>query len=207
MKKPTTKKQQPIKKDIVTNPSSDNSPSKTTKETKTTADISSQIISPLKVITRDFVGTNIENIIHLSSDIIISLGKDHTIQTINKAGCKALGYPHKKLIGENWFERFVTPSMKTSALTSLQKLFSGEEDSIGYIVVPIIDKKEEEYLIEWEGLALKDAEGSTKEILLSGRDITQQKMIEKELIQSEWDMALAQKIARLGKLGLQHGHP
>lgn len=198
MKKPTTKKQQPIKKDIVTNPSSDNSPSKTTKETKTTADISSQIISPLKVITRDFVGTNIENIIHLSSDIIISLGKDHTIQTINKAGCKALGYPHKKLIGENWFERFVTPSMKTSALTSLQKLFSGEEDSIGYIVVPIIDKKEEEYLIEWEGLALKDAEGSTKEILLSGRDITQQKMIEKELLQSEWDMALAQKIARLG---------
>ena len=69
---------------------------------------------------------------------------------------------------------------------------------MGYLVVPIIDKKEEEYLIEWEGLALKDAEGSTKGILLSGRDITQQKRVEKELIQSEWDMALAQKIARLG---------
>ena len=33
---------------------------------------------------------------------------------------------------------------------------------------------------------------------MSGRDITQQKLVEKELIQSEWDMALAQKIARLG---------
>ena len=69
---------------------------------------------------------------------------------------------------------------------------------MGYIVVPIINKKEEEHLIEWEGLALKDTEGSTKGILLSGRDITQQKQVEKELIQSEWDMALAQKIARIG---------
>jgi PAS domain S-box-containing protein len=198
MKKPATKRQKSSKRDAVTNPSSRDDSPEPTKKNKAAAEISSQIISPLKVITRDFTGTNIENIIHLSHDIIISLGKDHTIQTINKAGCKVLGYPHKKIIGENWFERFVTPSMRMSALQSFQKLFSGEDDSIGYIVVPIINKKEEEYLVEWEGLALKDTEGSTKGILLSGRDITQQKRVEKELIQSEWDMALAQKIARLG---------
>ncbi len=198
MKKPATKRQKPSKRGTATHSPSKNNSSEPAKKSKTTAEISSQIISPLKIITRDFTGTNIENIIHLSNDIIISLGKDHKIQTINKAGCKALGYPHKKIIGENWFERFVTPSMRTSALQSLQKLFSGEEDSIGYIVIPTINKKEEEHLIEWEGLALKNTEGSTKGILLSGRDITQQKMVEKELIQSEWDMALAQKIARLG---------
>ncbi len=198
MKKPATKRQKSSKHGVATHPSSNNNSSESTKKSKTTAQISSQIISPLKVITRDFIGTNIENIIHLSNDIIISLEKDHTIQTINKAGCKALGYPQKKIVGENWFDRFVTPSMRMSALASLQKLFSGEEDSIGYIVIPIINKKEEEHLIEWEGLALKDTRGSTKGILLSGRDITQQKRVEKELIQSEWDMALAQKIAQLG---------
>ncbi len=198
MKKPAIKRQKPSKRGVATNSPSKNNSSRPAKKSKTTAGISSQIISPLKVINRDFIGTNIENIIHLSNDIVISLGKDHIIQTVNKAGCKALGYPQKKIIGENWFERFVTPSMRMSALASLQKLFSGEEDSLGYIVVPIINKKEEEYLIEWEGLALKDVGGSTKGILLSGRDITQQKLVEKELIQSEWDMALAQKIARLG---------
>jgi two-component system sporulation sensor kinase A len=198
MKKPATKRQKSSKHGVATHPSSNNNSSESTKKSKTTAQISSQIISPLKVISRDFIGTNIENIIHLSNNIIISLEKDHTIQTINKAGCKALGYPQKKIVGENWFDRFVTPSMRMSALASLQKLFSGEEDSIGYIVIPIITKKEEEHLIEWEGLALKDTRGSTKGILLSGRDITQQKRVEKELIQSEWDMALAQKIARLG---------
>ncbi len=198
MKKPALKRQKPTKLGIASHSPSETNSSEPTKKSKTTAEISSQIISPLKVITRDFTATNIENIIHLSNDIIISLGKDHTIQTINKAGCKALGYPQKKLIGEHWFDRFVTPSMRMSALASLQKLFSGEDDSIGYIVIPIINKKEEEYLIEWEGLALKDAEGSTKGILLSGRDITLQKRVEKDLIQSEWDMALAQKIARLG---------
>jgi len=77
-------------------------------------------------------------------------------------------------------------------------MFAGKENSVGYIVIPIINRKEEERLIEWECLALKDSEDTTQGILLSGRDITQQKLVEKELIQSEWDMALAQKIARLG---------
>ena len=88
--------------------------------------------------------------------------------------------------------------MRLSALKSLEKLFSGKENSMGYIVIPILNDKGEELLVEWECLALKDAEGSTQGVLLSGRDITQQKLVEKELIQSEWDMALAQKIARLG---------
>ena len=198
MKKPAPQRQKPSKRGIATHSPSKNNSSQPTRKSKTTAETASQIISPLKVITRDFTGINIENIIHLSSDIIVSLGKDHKIQTINKAGCQALGYSQKKIIGENWFERFVTPSLRMSALKSLQKLFSGEEDSIGYIVIPIINKKEEEHLIEWEGLVLKDTEGSNKGILLSGRDITQQILVEKELIQSEWDMALAQKIAQLG---------
>jgi len=51
-----------------------------------------------------------------------------------------LGYPQKKIIGENWFDRFVTPSMRLSALKSLEKLFSGEKESEGYIVIPIINK-------------------------------------------------------------------
>jgi hypothetical protein len=73
------------------------------------------------------------------------------------------GYPQKKIVGENWLDRFVIPSMRMSALKSLQKLFSGEEDSVGYIVIPIINKKEEEHLIEWECLVLKDSEDSTQE--------------------------------------------
>ncbi len=198
MKKPATKRQKTSKRVGATTSPPKSNPTVRAKKSKTKTELSSQIISPLKVINRDFIGTNIENIIHLSNDIIISLGKDHKIQTINRAGCKALGYPQKKIIGEDWFDCFVTPSMRMSALQSLEKLLSGEEDSIGYIVIPITNKKQEEHLIEWEGLALKDSRGSTKGILLSGRDITQQKLVEKELIQSEWDMALAQKIARLG---------
>jgi PAS domain S-box-containing protein len=198
MKKPATKKQKPPKHGVTTHSPSKIKSSETSRKSSSKAGISAQIISPLKVITRDFTGTNIENIIHHSHDIIFSLGKDHKIQTINKAGCKAFGYPQKTIIGENWFDRFVTPSMRISAMKLLQELISGEEDTIGYIVIPVINKKGEEHLIEWEGIALKDTEGSTRGIVLSGRDITQQKLVEKELIQSEWDMAMAQKIARLG---------
>ena len=198
MKKPVPKKQKTSKRSGNTASSSRNNPSEPAKKSPKKTESSSQVISPLKVVSRDYAGINIENMIHLSNDIIISLGKDHTIKTVNKSGCNALGYPQNKIIGQNWFDRFVTPSMRMSALKSLQKLFSGEEDSMGYIVIPIINKKEEEHLIEWECLALKDSEDSTQEVLLTGRDITQQKLVEKELIQSEWDMALAQKIARLG---------
>jgi PAS domain S-box-containing protein len=198
MKKPATKRQKSSKRDGSIHFRSKTQPSESVKNSNTKAEISAQIISPLKAFTRDASGINLENIIQQSNDIIIRLGKDKIIQTINKAGWKALGFPQKKIIGENWFDRFVTPSMRMSALKSLQKIFSGEEDTSEYIVIPIINKKGEEHLIEWEGIAIKDTEGSTRAILLSGRDITQQKLVEKELIQSEWDMALAQKIARLG---------
>jgi len=86
--KTATKRPKSPKQDVGSNSSSKNN-----KKLETP----SQIISPLKVVTRDFSGTNIENILHLSNDIIISLGKDHKIQAINKSGCKALGYPQKKL--------------------------------------------------------------------------------------------------------------
>lgn len=198
MKKPAARKQKPSKQSSDTLSSSRDNSSEHTNKSSTKPESPSQIISPLKVVSRDFAGINIENLIDQSNDIIISLGKDHKIKTVNKSGCNALGYPPKKIIGENWFDRFVTPSMRISALKSLENLFSGEEASVGYIVIPIINKKEEEHLIEWECLALKDSESSIHGILLSGRDITQQKLVEKELIQSEWDMALAQKIARLG---------
>lgn len=198
MKKTATKRQKSVKRSMATTSPTKIFPLETKEKSQAKANISAQIISPLKVITRDPTGFNIEKIIQLSNDIIISLGKDHQIQTINKAGCKALGYPQKHIIGENWFDRFVTPSMRVSALKSLQDLILGKEDTIGYIVIPIINKLGEEHLVEWEGIALKDLEGTSRGILLSGRDITQQKLVEKELIQSEWDMALAQKIARLG---------
>ena len=196
MKKSVTKKQKPSKRGTDAEASPKNDPPKHTDGNGSTSETS--VISPLKMLSRDFPGTNIENLIHLSNDIIISLDKNHVIQAINKSGCKALGCPQNKIVGENWLDRFVTPSMRTSASQSLKKLFSGEEASIGYIVIPVINKKEEEHLIEWECLALKNSEDSIIGILLSGRDITRQKLVEKELIQSEWDMALAQKIARLG---------
>lgn len=198
MKKPATKRPKSSQNILPTHSSSQSNPSKSSLLDKASAEISAQVISPLKVINRDFIGINLEKIIHLSSNIILSLGKDHKVQTINKTGSKALGFSRKTIIGKNWFDNFVTPSMRVSARKSFQNLFGGKVDATGYIVIPIINKNGEERLIEWEALALKDTEDSTQGILLSGRDITQQKMIEKELIQSEWDMALAQKIARLG---------
>ena len=198
MKKSPTKKQKSSQRNTALQSSNPKNTAKSEKRMDAKNELSTQIISPLKIAPRNLAGANIESAINLSNDIILSLGKDHKIETINPSGCKALGYSQKNIINENWFDRVVTPSMRLSALKSLEKLFSGKEDSLGYIVIPILNKKGEELLIEWECLALKDSEGSTQAVLLSGRDITQQKLVEKELIQSEWDMALAQKIARLG---------
>ncbi len=198
MKKPASKPPKTSSRSPSNNSSTLTSSGKPAQKVKTRFEPSAEIISPLKIIHRDLSGTHIENIIHLSSDIIVRLGKDHTVKFINKAGCQALGYTQKQIVGKNWFDEFVTPSMRVSALKSFQKLFKENEDSTGYIVIPIINRKEEEHLVEWEGLALKNPEGATEGIIMSGRDITLQKIVEKELIQSEWDMALAQKIARLG---------
>lgn len=198
MKKPATKKpkQSPPRGLKISPP--EKALSKTPEPSPPESEKNSQVISPLKILNRNFTGTHIENIIHLSSNIILSLNTDHQINTINQAGCQALGCIPEEAIGKNWFSEFVTPSMRTSAKQSLGSLFSGEKVSTGYLVIPVIKKDGEERLVEWEAIAMNDTQGALQGVFLSGRDITQQKMVEKELIQSEWDMALAQKIARLG---------
>ena len=198
MKKPASKRYKTSSRGTSNSSYAATSSGTPAQKAKPRVDPSAEIISPMKIIHRDLSGTHIENIIHLSSDIIVRLGKDHKVKFINKAGCKALGYTQKQIVGKNWFDEFITPSMRVSALQSFQKLFKENEDSTGYIVLPIINKKEEEHLVEWEGLALKNPQGAIEGVIMSGRDITLQKRVEKELIQSEWDMALAQKIARLG---------
>jgi PAS domain S-box-containing protein len=198
MKKPARKQSKSKKLDTASNISTDTSAGQSVMENPTTTKKGSKILFPLNTIDRDSLSSSIESMIHLSRDIIVVLEKNQVIQTLNPAACQALGIGREKAEGKNWFDHFVTRSMRTSARKSFQDLFSGKRDSMGYLVIPIVNKMGEEKLIEWEGIALQDSGGTPEAVLLSGRDITQQKRIEKELIQSEWDMALAQKIARLG---------
>ncbi len=118
MKKPAFQRYKTSSRGTSSNSFTASGSGKLVQKAKTRVEPSAKIISPLKVIHRDLSGTYIENIIHLSSDIIVRLGKDHTVKFINQAGCQALGYTHKQIVGKNWFDDFVTPSMRASAFSS-----------------------------------------------------------------------------------------
>lgn len=43
----------------------------------------------------------------LSSDILVIINHDQTVNHINRKGCEILGYKQEEIIGENWFDKFI----------------------------------------------------------------------------------------------------
>ena len=72
--------------------------------------------------------------------IILALNKKGEITLINKKGSEVLGWPEKDLIGRNWFEHFVLPSLREEIRSVFQQLMSGEKEKVAYHVNPIITR-------------------------------------------------------------------
>ncbi|NIQ02775.1 MAG: PAS domain-containing protein, partial [Nitrospinaceae bacterium] len=171
---------------------------KTAQKKKSGMDWSLRTVQPSPELPGELLRNSLERIVKLSGGLILALDADQIVQYVNPSCTRVLGCPQEDILGRNWIEEFVDPSVRPIILKSFQDLTSGKRETSGYFIIPLYNRQEKEFLIEWEGVVLKDSHDHIQGVLFWGRDITQQKMIEKELIQSEWDMALAQKIARLG---------
>ena len=117
--------------------------------------------------------------------IILALNKKGEITLINKKGSEVLGWPEKDLIGRNWFEHFVLPSLREEIRSVFQQLMSGEKEKVAYHVNPIITRSGEVRIIAWYNSLKTDEHGRITGIISSGEDITKQKNAEAALRESE----------------------
>lgn len=126
-----------------------------------------------------------ERYLNVAAEIIISLNAEGNITMLNESGHNILGYENGDLIGKNWFDTCVPESIRNDIKVVFKKLIQGEIEPVKTYENPIITKDGSEKIILWHNSLLKDKKGVIYGTLSSGEDITERKLAEKALSESE----------------------
>ncbi len=119
--------------------------------------------------------------------MVIVLNRRGQVELINRKGCEVLGYREDEIIGKDWFSSFVPERLRSEVQLVFTMLVSGAKDAAeaeGYYENPVLTRGGGERTILWHNSILR-GEGRVIGILSSGEDITERKMTEKALKESE----------------------
>jgi PAS domain S-box-containing protein len=128
--------------------------------------------------------------------MLIAIDNNGNVSDVNKKGCEILGYKEAEIIGKNWFDNFVSESVRERLKAGLREIIGGNPNAFrtdGNF--SIISKGGKERLIAWHNAVLTDENNNIIGTLSSGEDITDRKKMEEEL----------QKIEKLESIGTLAG--
>ncbi len=124
----------------------------------------------------------LQRYLDMIQSVIVSIRRDGSIEMINPAGCRLLGYSQEELIGQNWFAiALPQPAGLEQIQPFYEMIFNGALDRAAYFENQIRHKEGEERLIAWYNAYLEDDQGNLIGLIASGNDITEQKRAEEEL--------------------------
>jgi two-component system sensor histidine kinase AtoS len=136
----------------------------------------------------------LEGILESTADIIITVDTKGKIQTLNRGAEKALGYNREEIIGEPIEVLFVDPREREIAIQQLEYAESVKNYETRFKTK---DGKVRNVLLTIS--RLKDSSGNLISTIGISKDITEEKKLQKQLIQSQSYAAIGQVFT-----GLQH---
>jgi len=130
----------------------------------------------------------LQQYLDIAGVMIVVIDRDQIVTLINKKGAEILGYGEDEIIGKNWFDNFISPSIKDIVKGDYVKLMDGDIEPVEYFENIVIAKDNTERTIAWHNALLRDDNGIISSILSSGQDITEQ-IISQKRVQDEKDFS------------------
>lgn len=119
-----------------------------------------------------------QNYLDVAAVMILSVDYQGKVKMINKKGQQILGYKEKEILGQPYFELCIPKKERDKVLNVFNQLMKGKRTDYKYFENSVITKSGEERLIAWHSTLIKDDKGKVIEILSSGEDITNRKLME-----------------------------
>ena len=128
--------------------------------------------------------------------MIVALDSQGRVTLINRKGCEILGCDPQEIIGKNWFDNFLPESVADEVKSVFERLMTGERETAEYYENAVINRAEEERLIAWHNLALRDSSGAIIGTLSAGEDITERKKAEIQIEEQIYTLSVLYDLAQ-----------
>lgn len=102
------------------------------------------------------------------------------IRLINRKGCSLLGYQEEELVGESWLERVVSPQDRSVWGDRLAGVEAGGASDAAGGEHAVLTKDGQERILAWNAHTIFE-HGRAAGVLLSGEDITERRLAERQV--------------------------
>lgn len=126
-----------------------------------------------------------EDLLNISSGIVLSLDQHGNITILNDNGHELLGYKKGELIGKNWFDTCIPQEFIKEVRNTFNQLLKGTLGNKSQVENIVVTRDGDKKTILWHNSLIKDNQNNILGTLSSGTDITQIKLVENAIKISE----------------------
>ncbi len=113
--------------------------------------------------------------------MIVIIGADGKVISVNRKTCEILGYSEDKIIGKDWFDNFIPKKYRKDVGGLFRMILSGKKEMPNFHENSILTADGNERVTAWNNTVIKDVNGKIIASLSSGEDITERKKSEEIL--------------------------
>ena len=121
--------------------------------------------------------------LEVASVMFVVINANQEVELINRKGCEILGYEPKELLGRNWFDKVITAAQAPAVKKVFEKLIAGDIEPVEYFENNIMTRSGQKRLIAWTNNYIKNDQNQITSIIACGREITEQRQAEKQIIE------------------------
>ena len=138
--------------------------------------------------------------------MLLALDGEGRVSMINRRGCEIMGIdnPHE-IVGSTWID-FIPDEQRDDVREIYRHLLAGHTDNHETVEGSVLTFTGDTKQILWHNAVIYDGQGNISGTLSSGEDVTEQRLTEQALAESESLLQQAQRMEAVGRLagGIAH---
>ncbi|MDD1676106.1 MAG: PAS domain S-box protein, partial [Methanomicrobiales archaeon] len=139
-----------------------------------------------------------KNLLDIAGAMILALDTNGVVTLINEKGCGILACRKEDILGKDWVKTFLPENVRNEVKSVFSKIIAGDFSSSGHFENPVLTHDRKERIISWNNSVIRDKQGRITGTLSSGEDITERKIAESALKESEARLQIAQRASGAG---------
>ena len=117
----------------------------------------------------------------IAGALIAALDAGGRVLLMNRRGREIVGYTEEEIVGASWIDLVIPPEERPARRKTLEEIVAGTISPEGSMERSILTKSGARRLVAFQYARIRDEEGNGAGVLISGRDVTEQRAAEEAI--------------------------